>query len=148
MLFRCAFADFFECLWVREFVDGDVFLGFFAVGILAHGFWQQGAHDLLEWGDVVVGNPLAELHEAGGDEWFWVDERGDRTQGEIGLRWWADIEDGARGVAVAQGDAHTAASDHRHIVGDHVVKDELGGAVDQHSSRLLHGWQCVGEMCC
>ena len=76
---------------------------------MADGFWEEGAHDLLHGAAVVVGQPFSELHEARGDEWLRIDEGVEVAEGEVGLGWLADVEDGAGGVAVAEGDADAAA---------------------------------------
>ena len=54
----------------------------------------------------------------------------------------------ACGVAVTQWYTYPTASNDLHVIWDHIIEDELGWAVDEDSSGLLHTVNVAGELSC
>ena len=60
-----------------------------------------------------------------------IDEGFERAEVELEFFGLVNAEDGAGGGSIAQGDAHAVAGHDFEPLGDGVVKDKLGGTVDE-----------------
>ena len=114
----------------RGVEDGEL-ADFGGVVFGADGFRQQGADDAFDPASVVAGDPAAGFEQLGGDQRFGIAERVERAEGEAEVLGGDKIEHGAVGKLVAQRDADAAAGHDRQAIGDGVVEDELGRAVDE-----------------
>ncbi len=133
-----AFGEGGEFFFGRRVFEHGGAAGFGGAFFAPDGRGDDGADDLFEGRAVVGGDPLGELQERRGDEGFGIDEVGEVAEGEVALGLVGNTEDGAGGGAVAQGNANAAAGEDVEIVGDGVVEDEFGGAVDENAGGERH----------
>jgi len=128
-----------EGFFVGSVFEDDGFAGFGGVLFGANGFGEQGADDAFDTTAVVVGDPATGLEELLGDEGLGVGEGVEGAQGEAEVLGFDDLEDGAGGGAVAQRYADATPGDDGQAIGDGVVEDELGRAVDEDAGGVHVG---------
>ena len=120
------------------FCKNGSFANFGRSFISTNGGGYDRTNDLLERGAIVRGDPFCKFQKSRGDQWFWIDEAGEVTEIEFGLRCFLDAEDSPRSVAVPKGDADAAAGEDFKVIRNSVIKDELGRTVDEYACSEWH----------
>ena len=100
---------------------------------------DEGADHLLQRRAVVGGDPLGQIEEFGSNEWFRVDEIGEKAKSKIALGFLGDPQDSSGGGAIAEGDTDAATGNNGEAFRNSVVKDELGRPIDENTCGKRHG---------